>query len=122
LTPAEVATLSGHQLVEIGAHTANHRALAHLSGADQQREIDGGKNALQEMLARPVMSFAYPHGDYTEESVDFVRHAGFHRACTTRPGLVRRGDDLFQLPRNCIGDVDGDATARSLSQWQRSRV
>jgi peptidoglycan/xylan/chitin deacetylase (PgdA/CDA1 family) len=122
LTRAEVATLAGHQLVEIGAHTANHRALGHLSAADQQREIDGGKNALQEMLARPVMSFAYPHGDYTEETIDLVRRAGFQRACTTRPRLARRGADPFQLPRNCIGDVGGDATARSLSEWQRSCV
>jgi peptidoglycan/xylan/chitin deacetylase (PgdA/CDA1 family) len=48
--------------IEIGAHTCSHPWLVALSADEQQREIFGSKQVLEEQLGRAVTSFAYPYG------------------------------------------------------------
>jgi peptidoglycan/xylan/chitin deacetylase (PgdA/CDA1 family) len=118
LSSEEVSTLSQSRVVEIGAHTANHPALNTLLPSVQKREIEHNKFALEEIINRPVTSFAYPHGAYSEETIDIVQQARFSRACTTHPNLVRQNHDCFQLPRFYIGNWDGDELAKRISAWQ----
>jgi len=112
--------LSRSSIVEIGAHTVNHPVLATLSPAAQKREIELSKTALEELIDRPVTSIAYPHGDYSEETIGLVQQAGFSWACTTRPGLVWQHHDRFQLPRFYVGNWDRDEFAKRISTWQKS--
>jgi peptidoglycan/xylan/chitin deacetylase (PgdA/CDA1 family) len=120
LSQEEVVALSRSRLVEIGAHTVNHPVLPTLSPAAQKREIELSKTALEELLDCPVTSFAYPHGDYSEETICLVQQAGFSRACTSRPDQVSQHHDPFQLPRFHVGDWDGDEFAKRISTWQNS--
>lgn len=120
LSREEVTVLSRSNIVEIGAHTVNHPVLTNLSAAIQKREIERCKTELEKLIHSPVTSIAYPHGEYSEETIGLVRQAGFSRACTTRPGLVWRHQDLFQLPRLYIGNWNGDELAKRISAWQNS--
>lgn len=116
----ELVALSEGGLVEIGAHTVTHPSLSALPGASQRYEIQESKARLEEMLSMPVSSFAYPYGqrsDYSAQTIDIVREAGFACSCSNFAGLVERSTDPFQLPRVFVQDWGGDRFAEELSGW-----
>jgi len=87
----------------IGAHTVDHPILAGLDRDMIRSQIDGSRQALQRILGEPIELFAYPNGkpgqDYDATAVQTVRELGFTGALSTRRGVVRSSDDLYQLPR-----------------------
>lgn len=89
--------------MQIGAHTVQHPILARLSRADARDEIVRGRQRLEDLLQAPVPLFAYPNGkpgeDFSDESVDLVREAGFTAAFTTTAGAAAKGSDPYRLPR-----------------------
>jgi peptidoglycan/xylan/chitin deacetylase (PgdA/CDA1 family) len=120
LSVGEIGRLQRGGLVEVGAHTANHPLLSELPVAQQRREIKKGKARLEQILGYPVSSFAYPYGkpeDYTVETVDLVRQAGFACACSTVADVVRRSSDPFQLPRVWVRNISGGRFAKRLGRW-----
>ena len=123
LSPNEVIELAAGGLVEIGAHTVTHPALAELPTAAQRSEIEGSKTTLEKILGHTVTSFAYPYGSprhYTSETTAIVKEAGFGSACSGAAGLVWRGADLFQLPRFSMRDWDGETFEIRLQEWLRN--
>ena len=121
LEPEEVRMLTNGGLVEVGSHTMTHPVLSALPFAQQRDEIQQSKTFLEEMLGRPVMSFAYPYGtrsDYTAETVAIVREAGYDHACSNFEGLVWQGTDPWQLPRFLVRDWDAETFSRKLREWR----
>lgn len=98
--------------VEVGGHTVSHPILARLPAREAEREIQAGRDRLQEITGRAVRIFAYPNGrpgqDYAAEHVAMARGAGFEAAVSTAWGCARPGTDLWQLPR--------------VAPWDRSRL
>ena len=120
MTDTEIQQLAAGDLVEVGAHTVTHPVLAQLSREEQQKEIRDSKQALEQVVNRPVTSFAYPFGcrsDYTSDTVTAVREAGFQCAASNYPGLIRPRADRFQLPRYVVRNWDGDVFRRHLCDW-----
>jgi peptidoglycan/xylan/chitin deacetylase (PgdA/CDA1 family) len=120
LSEGEVRQLAVSGLVEIGAHSVSHPVLTRLDLQGQRREIEQSKQTLEGVTRQRVASFAYPYGsetDYSEETVQLVRQAGFACACTTRPATVRHGSDPFTLPRMIVRDWGGEEFARRLRAW-----
>lgn len=116
----ELIRLEDGGLVEVGAHCVTHSVLALQPSEVQRQELVGSKKTLEEILGKPVSSFAYPFGtlsDYTPDTVEIVRQAGFNCACSNFFGVVGRSSDLFQLPRALVRDWDGDTFAKQLEQW-----
>jgi peptidoglycan/xylan/chitin deacetylase (PgdA/CDA1 family) len=108
----------GH--IEAGAHSMTHPVLSTCTAAVQRAEIQGSKAQLEEMLGRPVSSFAYPYGfrsDYTGQTVSLARQSGFTCACSGFPDVVWRGTDRFQLPRHIVFDWLGEEFAKRLERW-----
>lgn len=93
---------------EIGAHTVNHPILKRQPLEQAQREIQGSRDWITDLLGAPPRSFAYPNGrpgrDYDETHARLVREAGFESAVSTRWSCARRGADRFQLPRVAFWD------------------
>lgn len=89
--------------MEIGGHTINHPILTTLSAVDAEREIAGGRERLQQLIAAPIEVFAYPNGkpgrDYDGSHVALLKRLGFKAAVSTAPGAATAGADPFQLPR-----------------------
>jgi peptidoglycan/xylan/chitin deacetylase (PgdA/CDA1 family) len=123
LAPDEVARLAAGGLVEIGSHTLTHPVLARLDPVEQRVELQASKAQLEAILGRPVLSLAYPFGspaDYGPETMAAARDCGFAAACANFPAAVRRGSDLWQLPRLLVRNWNGDEFGRRLEDWLRA--
>ena len=124
LSLAEVPDLARGGLLDIGAHTVTHPALAPLPVSRQRDEIQQSKATLEEVLGDRVTHFAYPHGmrsDYSPETVAIVREAGFACACSSFGGVVEKSTDPFQLPRVHVQDWNEEEFAGFLSGWLDSQ-
>src|SRR5262249_29564241 len=110
LTAEEICCLAQGGLVEVGSHTREHPVLSSHPIAMQRDEIHGSKIRLEEILGDAVTSFAYPYGqrsDYTAETIELVREAGYDHACSNFEGLVQHDTDPWQLPRFLVRNWDG---------------
>jgi peptidoglycan/xylan/chitin deacetylase (PgdA/CDA1 family) len=63
----------------IGSHSMTH-------GTMTPAEIGDSKRVLEENLGTRVEHFAYPRGEFTPESVEWVRQAGYRAAWSTKDG------------------------------------
>ncbi len=120
MTAADLVQLSRSALCEIGSHTLSHPHLASISVREQEAEIAGSKTQLEGILNRRICGFSYPYGgkaDYDAQSLSSVRKAGFEWACSNFPGLARRENDRFELPRHLVRNWEGARFARFLSRW-----
>jgi peptidoglycan/xylan/chitin deacetylase (PgdA/CDA1 family) len=115
----EFDSLAQGGLIEIGAHTVTHPLLTALPSDQQRAEIESSKVSVEQMLGRPVTSFAYPYGAYGEETVALVRAVGFTSACASQAGVLDRNSNCFVLPRVQVPDLDAEEYARWLSTWFR---
>ena len=119
VSSAEVGALGQGKLIEVGSHTATHPLLSTLPAASQRDEILRSKAELEKMLGHSVRSFAYPHGDFNEDTVRIVREAGFTCACSSIVDMVHSRTDPFQLPRMVVQNWDGEEFSKQLSKWFR---
>ncbi|CAK6686847.1 hypothetical protein ICNINCKA_00083 [Synechococcus sp. CBW1107] len=117
MTMDQIIRLDQGGLITIGAHTVSHPLLSKHQPAVQKAELLKSKHALETWLNRPVTLFAYPFGDYAQETREIAREVGFCCACTTQSQRVSRGSDLFQLPRYGVENCSGDEFAQKLSAW-----
>jgi peptidoglycan/xylan/chitin deacetylase (PgdA/CDA1 family) len=76
-----------------------HPALSQLSRDEQFKEVSVGKAVLEEIIGKPLSSFAYPFGDIGEETPQVVMAAGFSCAVSAVPQMVTDRSELFELPR-----------------------
>lgn len=117
----QLRRLADGGLIEIGAHTLTHPVLAALPLEEQQREIAESRRILEDVIGSPVRAFSYPFGgkgDYTSDTANCVRAAGYTHACANVPGLVAAGCDPWQLPRVLVRDWSVDEFATRLkSLW-----
>jgi peptidoglycan-N-acetylglucosamine deacetylase len=95
LSPAGLRELA--EGFEIGGHTLTHPKLPELPEHGARREIREGKDLVENMLGRPVASFCYPYGAYSDAHPDMVRAAGFTVARTVERFCTAPPDDLFRM-------------------------
>ncbi len=70
-----------------------------LTGPELEREIREGIQRIEEQLATRVDTFAFPHGNYSDEVLATIAESGYRAALTTHPGKVTDGSSRFVLPR-----------------------
>ena len=124
MTASQLTELAGTECIDIGAHTRTHPMLSALPADAQRAEILGGRQELESLTQCTVDTFAYPYGtaqDFTDETVQIVRETGFDLACTTVPGSVESGDDLFRLSRCVVYDWELDQFKQRLESYFVSR-
>ena len=95
--------------IEVAGHTVTHPRLVKVGASGQQGEIVGCKQRIEEMIDRPVYSFAYPNGeaqDYDNNVKQFVQQAGYTNATVAFPKT--RTEDRFELGRYSIGSDLGE--------------
>lgn len=102
LTWTQMRELQESKVIEIQPHSKTHANLAlRLPGeTDAQyrerirREVDTPVNAIQDRLAVPSVTFAYPYGDVNEVVIDTLKRRGVRLAATVTPG----GNGFFAYP------------------------
>jgi peptidoglycan/xylan/chitin deacetylase (PgdA/CDA1 family) len=99
LPRAGIVEMSGLPGIEVGAHAFNHRRLDELAAAELLREVADSKAALEDLIQRPVTSFAYPHGSYNRRARDAVVAADYACAAAVKNALSHPADDPFALAR-----------------------
>lgn len=87
------------ELIEIGSHTMTHPNLRKLAAVEVRRELAVSKRMLEEMLDRPVASFAVPFGECHAETFTLAAEAGYRAVVTCEPRTVRPGDSLIGAGR-----------------------
>ncbi len=93
--------------MEVGSHSISHQRLHELPQDAAQYEIAESRTALRNMLGVPIEHFAYPFGQFTADTVELVRHAGYSSAMTVLPGVARASDDRLRLPRILVNGERG---------------
>jgi hypothetical protein len=119
LTTAELIQLAQSELVDIGAYTVTQPSLPLISQTDQYAEIAGSRQKLQDILKSRVNSFSYPYGNFTPETIDIVKTAGFEVALTSETDLVEVSSNQFQLGRLEVSDCGGEESKQQLSEFFR---
>jgi glycosyltransferase involved in cell wall biosynthesis/peptidoglycan/xylan/chitin deacetylase (PgdA/CDA1 family) len=115
LTAEEIRHIA--QDFEIGAHTMTHPHLGNLNATAARWEIVTSKEVLEFITGKPVSSFCYPYGDYTQETKRLVQEAGFSSARSVKRFMTHssdqmaigtsvdtfdhRGDGIFSVLRLC---------------------
>ena len=122
MTSQEFMSLAQCPLFEIGAHTVHHPMLTNLSGKEQEEEISRSKRDLENMIGKPITSFSYPHGKYSDETLQIVKRLKFEAACTVVARAVLRSDHQHLLPRFSVLDWNGDQFAENLQKWLTVKV
>lgn len=85
--------------VEIGAHSHSHPRLDELRPSESMREIQESKLTLEDLLQRPVTTFAYPHGYHGPRVRQQVIASGFRSAAAVKHAMSSDADDMYALAR-----------------------
>jgi peptidoglycan/xylan/chitin deacetylase (PgdA/CDA1 family) len=85
--------------IEIGSHTVNHVNLAKSSAGSVQFELIASKQALEQLVGHPVLSFCYPSGRFNYSVVVAVQAAGYQDATTTAFGYVHNLSSRYTWSR-----------------------
>ncbi len=73
--------------ITIGSHTQTHPALPELSREQIRRELAESKRNLEELIGRPVVDLALPHGACNDVVLDVAREVGYSRVYTLEPRM-----------------------------------
>lgn len=103
LTWLQVDDMSRHGF-EFGSHTRNHLILPRESEGVAREELLCSAEDMCAKLGSFPSTFAYPDGQYNDNSMRLLNEAGYRFAFTCDEGLVRRRSSRLALPRLCIHD------------------
>lgn len=110
---SQLKEIADDGLVEIGAHTVRHPALAALPIKIVEEELTKSKKTLENIIHKPVTSFAYPYGSFNVNVLGAVHKAGFTSATSTIPGIDQPQTHRYFLYRL----RPGGRTGQSLLTW-----
>jgi peptidoglycan/xylan/chitin deacetylase (PgdA/CDA1 family) len=123
------SALAGLPDTEIGGHTISHPHLDTLGETRARREIAGCRAALEDLLAAPVTSFAYPHGSHRTRTRRLVEAAGYRTAHAVKNALSHDADDPWAVGRFTVcADTPRERVREVLAgggaplAWRRERV
>jgi peptidoglycan/xylan/chitin deacetylase (PgdA/CDA1 family) len=123
MTVEELLLLAESDWATVGAHTVTHSRLSSLTVTAQLEEISASKRQLEAWLGREITVFSYPYGrrsDYTSETVELCRKAGFSKAAANFPGQAHGWTDPYRIPRLLVRDWPVETFAKRLREfWTR---
>jgi peptidoglycan/xylan/chitin deacetylase (PgdA/CDA1 family) len=97
--------------IAIGGHTLTHVHLPEASLERVRQELVESKGLLEEVLGKPVTTFAYPYGESTEAVEREVEAAGYRAAYATDRAPADHRANRYRLrravvfPRNSVWEI-----------------
>lgn len=107
LSAAELRDLAALPGVHIGAHGASHVRLTECSNAELEHELQSSRQALEDMLGKPVVTMSYPYGAVDGRVRQAVSAAGYTLAACSYPGVNVPSRDPLLIARTEI--LSGDS-------------
>ena len=96
-----------HKLgVEIGAHTMDHVKLTQINKSNAISQVKESKDTLEQILGKKISSFAYPHGDFNQGTIEIIKEIGFSNALTCITNSAEQAKSVFEIPRKYITYFD----------------
>lgn len=99
-----IGEMQASGFVEFHSHTASHAMCDRLDPDAVAEELRSSKRVLEERLGCPCPYLCWPFGKFSKEAVALARETGYRALFTTRPGVVRKGTDPFDIPRIVVKD------------------
>ena len=102
ITKDELRKLSNDPLCTVGAHTKNHDETRYLTEEVLTEELVDCKAFLEKTISKPVIHFAFPHGDLISTSLfdeKYVKKMGYKTAAKTKQVPLRCTTRQYSLPR-----------------------
>jgi peptidoglycan/xylan/chitin deacetylase (PgdA/CDA1 family) len=95
--------------VRFGSHTQTHQILTMIPEKAAATELSQSKSAIEAEFGELCTTLAYPNGDCSSETRQWVADAGYERAVTTSKGAWTAECDPLSLPRLNVseGNVTG---------------
>jgi peptidoglycan/xylan/chitin deacetylase (PgdA/CDA1 family) len=120
MTDDDLHRLADGDLVSVGGHTVTHPNLTLLSPQEQLAEMRDSRTQLEAAIGKPVTSFCFPHGEYTGDSLELTRQAGYAETCVSVEAVVQPGRSRFEIPRWRATNLYADVFIWELSRFFRS--
>jgi peptidoglycan/xylan/chitin deacetylase (PgdA/CDA1 family) len=117
LTADEVKALAANDRFELGSHTNDHTCMDDATDEEAYALLRDSKLALEDLIGRPVTSFAYPRCGYSPACPPAAERAGYTVAATCAPA---GGLDPYELSRESITALDGSFAfgLKSRRMWE----
>lgn len=91
--------------IDIQSHTASHAHLNQLTYEEQLSELKTSKEKIESITEKPVISIAYPFGDYDDNTILASKEAGYSLSFSTNRGLSDREDNPLSLNRIYVSSL-----------------
>ncbi len=104
LTKDELLELDANDRIELGSHTNEHTCMDDTTAEEAYALMHDSRVALEELIGRPVTSFAYPRCGYSPACPAAAERAGYRVAATCAPA---GGVLPYELSRESITALDG---------------
>jgi len=114
LSPAQMREMAAAG-IEFGSHTVSHLHLPTAGTRQLHRELVESRQKLEDVLGKPVLSFAYPYGAYSPEVRTAVQEAGYAFAVTNDSGVP------FLADRWAIARVQVFPWTNHWGFWKKTR-
>lgn len=115
----ELVSAANEAGIRIGSHTVSHPLMTAIVKEAQETEIRESKRALENIIERPIESFAFPYGNREAISgrlLAMAKGSGFKQVCANIPGSVGNAGNGGLMRRNLVRDWDLGAFAENLSR------
>lgn len=115
LTWAMMKEMIKSGLVEVGVHTVNHKPLAKIPEEQARFQLAESKRLLEVGLGVPMMTVAYPFGNFNSTTERLAQELGFKGGASVYFGKKPTAKDLFAWRRVQIQNKDqGEGLLRLL--------
>jgi peptidoglycan/xylan/chitin deacetylase (PgdA/CDA1 family) len=94
MSPEQIRECSRNRRIEIGSHSRFHFNMSKISPNLAFSELSESKSCIENLIQQPVLSFAYPDGDYDSVTKDLAESSGYRRQLAVK---LRLNDDLEDL-------------------------
>jgi peptidoglycan/xylan/chitin deacetylase (PgdA/CDA1 family) len=91
--------ITNNELILIGSHCVTHSSLLSMTDNEAKNELIQSKNQLENTLGKNIVLLSYPHGEFSKSHVELAREAGYKRAFSIEPTLMRLTSDEFVVGR-----------------------
>lgn len=109
--------------IDLGVHSATHRALPRLTDAELQAEIVDSRESFVHHCGVEAEMFAYPYGLWDRRARSVAQAAGYKTALSLDPRLISPGTDPWALPRvNIPAQITDSAFQAWVTGWSPHRV